>query len=62
MMRNSTGLIVRLKSLDMVAEPESATRTVKYDVAAAVGVPLIVPVEGVSDSPGGSEPLAIDQL
>ena len=61
MMRKSTGLIVRLKSLDTVADPESVRRTVKYDVPAAVGVPLIVPVEGFSDSPRGSEPLAIDQ-
>ena len=61
MMRNSMGLIVKLKSLATVAEVESASRTVKLKPPASVGVPLMVPVEWFSDSPRGSEPLAIDQ-
>ena len=40
----------------------SATWAVKPEVAAVVGVPAISPVEGVSDSPAGSEPLVIDQV
>jgi hypothetical protein len=39
----------------------SVTRTVKLEVPAVVGVPLITPPEE-SDNPAGSEPLASDQL
>ena len=41
---------------------ESRTRTVKLDVATAVGVPLTVPVAAFKVSPAGSEPLVTDQL
>jgi hypothetical protein len=40
----------------------SVTLTVKFDVPAVVGVPLIVPVEEPSDSPAGSDPEITDQL
>ena len=40
----------------------SATRTVKLDVPAVVGVPEITPVAALSDSPAGSEPADIDQV
>ncbi len=40
----------------------SVTSTVKLEVAAAVGVPLIAPVAGFKARPLGSEPLVTDQL
>jgi hypothetical protein len=40
----------------------SDTRTMKLDVPAVVGVPLITPVEGASDSPTGKFPAVIDQV
>jgi hypothetical protein len=40
----------------------SVTRTVKFEVPEAVGVPLIVPLDEPSESPEGREPLTIDQL
>jgi hypothetical protein len=40
--------------------PESATYTLKFEVPAAVGVPVIVPVL-LSVSPAGKLPVAIDQ-
>jgi hypothetical protein len=41
---------------------ESVTVKVKLNVPAVVGVPEMVPVELSMVSPGGSDPLAIDQL
>ena len=38
----------------------SVTRTVKVEVPAPNGVPLIAPVEGSSASPEGNDPPAID--
>jgi hypothetical protein len=39
----------------------SFTCTVKVEVTAAVGVPLIAPL-AASDNPAGSEPVVMDQL
>jgi hypothetical protein len=44
-----------------VVEP-SFTWTVKLEVPVVVGVPEITPVEVLSDSPAGSEPLVVDQV
>ncbi len=41
---------------------ESTTVTVKLKVPAAVGVPVIAPVEGASVSPGGRVPAETDQV
>jgi hypothetical protein len=40
---------------------ESVTCTVKFVIPAAVGVPLIIPVESFSASPAGKLPLEIAQ-
>ena len=40
----------------------SVTRTVKFDVPYAVGVPEIVPDELPRERPAGSEPEITDQL
>ena len=40
----------------------SVTRTVKLNVPAVVGVPVIAPVEESSDSPAGKLPGVIDQV
>ena len=40
----------------------SVTRTVKLDVPAVVGVPVIAPVDGLSVSPAGRVPDCIDQV
>ena len=57
----SAGLIFIDRNLVAAVIP-SATRTVKLDVPAVVGVPEITPVAAVSDSPAGSEPADIDQV
>ena len=67
----SAGLIVIERGLVAAVIP-SATRAVKLDVPAVVGVPEIVPAvvgvpeitpeAAVSDSPAGSEPVDIDQV
>lgn len=41
---------------DCTGEDESVTLTVKFDVAAAVAVPIIAPVEAFRLSPAGNEP------
>ena len=48
-------LIVMLSEAVALKPPESTTRTVKFEVPEAVGVPEIVPPE-FSVSPAGSEP------
>ena len=53
--------IVIDKAVESVLEP-SFTWTVKLKVPVVVGVPEISPVEGVSESPAGSEPMGIDQV
>ena len=40
----------------------SVTCTVKLDVPAAVGIPLITPVDALMDNPTGSAPDEMDQL
>jgi hypothetical protein len=41
---------------------ESTTWAVKVNVPAAVGVPVMAPVEGFSVKPVGSEPLVIENV
>ena len=50
----------RLRFLVLLSPSPSATRMVKVEEPAAVGVPLIKP-DPVSTKPGGSEPEEIDQ-
>ena len=57
----SAGLIFIERVLVAVAIP-SAIWAVKLDVPAMVGVPEIMPVAALSDSPAGSEPADIDQM
>jgi hypothetical protein len=47
---------------DFVGVPESATPIVKFELPAAVGVPLIVPVAGFRESPLGRVPAIILQV
>ena len=61
-MESGGGLfIIKDRAVESVLEP-SFTWTVKLKVPVAVGVPEISPVEGVSESPAGSEPMGIDQV
>lgn len=57
----SAGLMVIDRTRVAVVMP-SATCTVKLDVRAIVGVPVMIPVDGGSDSPAGSEPIVRDQV
>ena len=45
-----------------VGSVESTTVAVKLKVPAAVGVPVIAPVEGASVRPGGRVPAETDQV
>lgn len=55
-------IVIEKLFVDVCAgEDESVTLTVKDDVPAAVGVPLICPAL-LKESPAGSEPELIDQL
>jgi hypothetical protein len=56
------GVICKVNARLAVAPTLSVTWAVKLNVPIWVGVPLIAPVEGVSDNPGGSEPALNDQL
>ena len=58
------GLTVRANAFDAVCgvPAESCTCKVKFDVPAAVGVPVIVPLAGFSVRPAGSEPVITVQL
>jgi hypothetical protein len=58
----SGGLMVMAKALFAAAVALSFTWTVKLEVAAAVGVPVTVPVEEFRDKPAGSEPPLTDQV
>ena len=55
-MRSAPGTTVMDKARVAVAPPESATRTVKFAVPRAVGVPLSTPAED-SVMPAGGLPL-----
>ena len=55
-------LIVMVRAFVAVAFRLSVTWEVKLDVPAAVGVPDIVPVDELSDSPAGRVPTDIDQV
>jgi predicted RecA/RadA family phage recombinase len=56
---NCGGAMVMLRACDAVAFELSFTWTVKLEVPAVVGVPLIAPL-AASDSPAGSEPVVVD--
>ena len=58
------GLTVRAKAFDAVCgvPAESCTWTVKFDVPAVVGVPVIAPVAAFKLRPAGSEPVITVQL
>ena len=58
------GLTVRANAFDAVCgvPAESCTWTVKFDVAAVVGVPVIAPVAAFKLRPAGSEPVITVQL
>ena len=51
-----------MKSLVEDCDELSVTLTVKPKVPAAVGVPLMVPLDGSRVRPGGSAPEAIDHV
>ena len=55
------GLTVMDRFLVSLSSSLSSTRTVKFDVPAVVGVPLISP-DADTDRPVGSEPDVMDQL
>ena len=61
-MVRSLGLIVIDKGLVTETPWLSVTITVKPDVPEVVGMPVIDPLEGSSDSPSGREPALIDQV
>jgi hypothetical protein len=54
--------ILKLLVAVVGVEDESVTRTVKFEVPAVVGVPVILPVEAFRAKPPGSAPVAIDQV
>ena len=55
-------LMVIDRALVAVAARLSVTWTVKLDVPAVVGVPVIAPVDELSDSPLGRDPTDIDHM
>ena len=55
-------VIVRVLVADWIGALESWTRALKLKVPVAEGLPVSAPVPALSDSPGGSEPLAIDHV
>lgn len=55
------GSMIMDSGLVALALALSVTWAVRLDVPAVVGVPVIAPVEELSVSPGGKEPLARDQ-
>jgi hypothetical protein len=57
----STALMVIDRAAEAVCEPLSTTRTVKFEVPAVDGVPLIVPVED-RISGAGSAPCVMDHV
>jgi hypothetical protein len=57
---DSAGLIVIESACSAVRAPLSVTPTVKFDVPAVLGVPLITPAED-NDNPAGNVPIARDQ-
>jgi hypothetical protein len=58
---NCGAAMVMLRACDAVAFALSFTCTVKLEVPAVVGVPLIAPL-AASDSPAGSEPTVVDHV
>jgi hypothetical protein len=54
----SVRLFVAVEAGDAV----SVTRTVKFEVPAVVGVPVILPVEAFRAKPPGSVPVEMDQV
>ena len=51
-----------VNALDAVIEALSVTRTVKVKLPAAVGVPVMAPLEGLRFRPPGREPALMSQL
>ena len=58
---NCGGATIMVSACEAVAFALSLTCTVKLEVPAAVGVPLIVPL-AESERPAGSEPVVVDQV
>jgi hypothetical protein len=58
----SGGLVVIESACVTVREPLSVNRTVKFDVPAVVGVPVIAPDNRFKDSPGGNVPIVTAQV
>jgi hypothetical protein len=54
--------IVYATLLVSAGEPESVSFTVKLELAAAVGVPEMIPVPVPRDNPAGSDPVANDHV
>ena len=63
MVMDKTGITVMLRALVFVSAGvlESAACTVKFEVPAVVGVPLIVPFDA-RVKPAGSDPTVTDQV
>lgn len=53
---------VMLKFLAALPDPESLTRMVNGNVPVAVGMPLMMPLDGDNSSPGGSAPPTRNQV
>ena len=62
MVIDGTAAITIDSTLDAVAPTASVTRTVKLDVPAVVGVPLMTPPLVMGLSPAGSVPADNDQV
>ena len=62
MVMASAALTVIDRDFVAVALRLSVTWMVKLDVPAVVGVPVIAPVDELSDSPLGRDPTDIDQV
>ena len=58
---SDAGAITMLKGMVALAPELSVTCTVKFDVPAAEGVPVMLPA-ALSDRPAGSEPALTAQL
>jgi hypothetical protein len=58
----SVGIIVIESVCCAVRDPLSVTRTVKFDVPAVVGVPVIAPDDGFKDKPAGNVPTVTAQV
>ena len=55
-------MVVKLSACVAVLDALSTARTVKLEVPAVVGVPLITPVDGFRLNPPGKDPELIDHV